>query len=361
MTSIIELIKELPEGYETACYSEKAIQRKRGIENPYDLIMLAMFHLVNGCSLVEISTIASLAKLGVVSDVAFMKRFENCNNWFKWIIEGLVCSGGIEYRKPEWLNDYRVLANDASDVVEKGRSGRTYRLHFALDLFTMQCAQYKITTESTGESLKNFDLQANDLVITDRIYSTFVGMRHCVQSGAHFVMRLRSKNFNMYDSQGQKIDLLKQLETLKDGDVLDLTIYVKLDGTKKSPIRICATKKSPNAIIKTQRKLNRKKIKKQEDISEETMAFNNYIVLATMLPTEISAKQILELYRWRWQVELYFKRLKSILDFGDLPKKRLESVFAWLNGKIMIAILIEKIIGKKSFSPQEKRKEECLA
>ena len=65
-------------------------------------------------------------------------------------------------------------------------------------------------------------------------------------------------------------------------------------------------------------------------------------------------EQILELYRWRWQVELYFKRLKSILDFGELPKKRPKSVFAWLNGKIMIAILIEKLIGKKSFPPEDK-------
>ncbi|MBR2700352.1 MAG: hypothetical protein IKE76_17365, partial [Clostridia bacterium] len=27
------------------------------------------------------------------------------------------------------------------------------------------------------------------------------------------------------------------------------------------------------------------------------------------------------LYRYRWQVELYFKRLKSILNYGELPKK----------------------------------------
>ena len=54
------------------------------------------------------------------------------------------------------------------------------------------------------------------------------------------------------------------------------------------------------------------------------------------------------------QIELYFKRLKSIMNYGELPKRRSESVFAWLNGKIMIALLIEKILGKSDFSPQEK-------
>ncbi len=66
-----------------------------------------------------------------------------------------------------------------------------------------------------------------------------------------------------------------------------------------------------------------------------------------------TAEQILDLYRLRWQVELYFKRLKSILDFGELPKKKTEHSLAWLNGKLMIALLIERVIAK-SFSPLEK-------
>jgi IS4 transposase len=44
--------------------------------------------------------------------------------------------------------------------------------------------------------------------------------------------------------------------------------------------------------------------------------------------------KVLDIYRYRWQVELYFKRLRSILDFGELPKKIEESIFAWLNGKL---------------------------
>jgi hypothetical protein len=361
MTSIVELLNELPKGYEAACYEEKAIQRKRGIDNPHDLMMLSMFHLFNGCSLVEISTIAELTKLGKMSDVAFMKRFEGCNKWFKWIIDRLVMSGSIEYNKPEWLKNYRVLAIDASDVVEKGRSARVYRLHYALDLFKMQCAEFKITTEKVGESLKNYNLQANDLIVADRIYSTFVGMRHCIESGADFVMRLRSNSFYMYDSQDQKVELLGHLKELEAGKVLDITVQLKMNGNGSTPVRICAIKKDAESIVKTQRKLAHKMSRKQEAISDDALAFNNYIVLVTRLPASILAEQILELYRCRWQVEICFKRLKSIIDFGDLPKRRLESVFTWLNGKILIALLIEKLIGKKRFPPEDKCDAECMA
>jgi len=120
----------------------------------------------------------------------------------------------------------------------------------------------------------------------------------------------------------------------------------------KVPIRICAKQKDPDAIVRTQKKLKRKESKKQFKMSDEAKVFNEYIVVVTNLSDDISAKNILEAYRLRWQVEIYFKRLKSILDFGELPKRRPDSVIAWLNGKLMIALLVEILLSKASFSPQ---------
>ena len=80
----------------------------------------------------------------------------------------------------------------------------------------------------------------------------------------------------------------------------------------------------------------------------------NNIVVVTSLNKNITSEEVLELYRYRWQVELYFKRLKSILDYGELPKKKEESIFAWLNCKLMIALLIEKVISRVSFFPKSK-------
>jgi transposase len=81
------------------------------------------------------------------------------------------------------------------------------------------------------------------------------------------------------------------------------------------------------------------------------VVFNECIVVVTSLPASVSTDEVLETYRWRWQVEIHFKRLKSILDFGDLPKKNPVASEAWLNGKIMAALLIEAFIAKASFPP----------
>ena len=355
MIGVASLLRVMPAGYEEACFSTGAIIRKRDIKDPNDLMMLALFHLLTGCSLIEVSEISKLAKLGNISDVAFMKRFSNCNEWFKWILTAIqnTTPGIIHYSIPEKLSEYRILAVDASDVAEKGASGRIFRLHFALDIGNMQAALYNITSNSTGEHLRNFELTKGDLVIADRIYSSITGIEYCLSKDCHYIARMRANSFKPYNAEGKQLDLLS-IMTGKDSG--ELNAFVRKErgenAGKLIPVRICFKKKDADALDSTRKKMKRKESKKQTTISDSTYAFNEYIVLCTSLDrTIITAEEVVELYRYRWQVELYFKRLKSILGYGELPKKSEKSIFSWLNGKLMIALLIESIIGRADFSP----------
>ena len=353
MESIARLIAQLPDDYEEDCYGQGAITRRRGVANPADLMMLSMFHLQNGCTLLEISEVARITKLGKMSDVAFMKRFEKCGNWFKAINNKIAKQGLIDYQKPTWLEEKVVIAVDASDVTEKGRSGRTYRLHYALDIFKMGSVDHSITDVKVGESLVNFNLEPGHLVIGDRAYATIKGIEHCEKNGVEFILRMRKNSFTVRNEQGESVDFLKTIQSSGSEEHVDMRAFATNINGDKVPIRICAKKKDPEAIIRTQKKLKRKEIRRQFKISDETKVFNEYIVLVTNLDDDIKAEEILETYRLRWQVEIYFKRLKSILDFGELPKRRPESVITWLNGKLMIALLIEILLSKTSFFPQE--------
>ena len=56
-------------------------------------------------------------------------------------------------------------------------------------------------------------------------------------------------------------------------------------------------------------------------------------------------EQLLDEYkRMRWRIELLFKRLKSLARIGHVPKHDDRSSRAWLCGKLLIALLTQKLI-----------------
>ncbi len=76
-----------------------------------------------------------------------------------------------------------------------------------------------------------------------------------------------------------------------------------------------------------------------------------YVVVLTTLQ-DVEPEVILELYRFRWQIELAFKRLKSLLQLGHLKKTDPAGAKAWLQGKLFVAALIELLIATgERFSP----------
>ncbi len=146
---IEELIKLLPGKYQEACYETKAIERKRTVQTPEELLVMDLYYLY-GASLVETSQMAEMNGTGKMSDVAFMKRFIKSKDWFQWITGNILPEEMSRYQKPEKLDPYNVVARDASDVYTKGAVKQAWHLHYPVDLFFFNCRQFKITEEKTG-------------------------------------------------------------------------------------------------------------------------------------------------------------------------------------------------------------------
>ena len=75
-------------------------------------------------------------------------------------------------------------------------------------------------------------------------------------------------------------------------------------------------------------------------------------MLASLKQPEMPITGILEFYRSRWQVEPAFKRLKSLPGLGQVPKTNDDTAKAWMQGKVLVSLLIEKILLEgRFFSP----------
>ena len=117
--------------------------------------------------------------------------------------------------------------------------------------------------------------------------------------------------------------------------------------------RICAVRKTDEAIEVAHAKIRRTAQRKGKQVRPETLRFARFVIVFTTYPEEeFPVSDVLEWYRLRWQVELVFKRFKSLAQLGHLPKHDEVSAQAWLYGKLLVALLVEKVVRHaRSISP----------
>ena len=115
-------------------------------------------------------------------------------------------------------------------------------------------------------------------------------------------------------------------------------------------MRLCALRKGRLATERSQVKARRKAERNGRSIEPETLEFARYVmVLCSASAGALSTSDALNLYRGRWQVELAFKRLKTLLDAGHVPKRNDASARAWMQAKVLSALLLERILWEGEF------------
>jgi hypothetical protein len=67
------------------------------------------------------------------------------------------------------------------------------------------------------------------------------------------------------------------------------------------------------------------------------------MMLATSLPPDIPASEICAVYRLRWQIELAFKRLKSLIRIDRIPTQTEAGGLSWLYPHLILALLTDDI------------------
>ncbi len=111
------------------------------------------------------------------------------------------------------------------------------------------------------------------------------------------------------------------------------------------PGRVCALRKTEEAIRLAQAKILREASRKGQEVQPATLERAQYVLLFTTVPEgDWSASAVLEWYRTRWQVALVCKRFKQLAPLGYLPNDDDESAKAWLYGKLLATLLVEKLI-----------------
>jgi Transposase DDE domain len=338
------LVGLFPSSWEQLGRSSGAVRRLRGFPSLESVLRTLLLHVGCGWSLRETAVQAKLAGLAEISDVTLLNRLRDAEAWLRQLCELLLREQGVDLESK--IAGRRVRLLDATVVSEPGPTGSQWRIHYSLRLPTLECDHFILTsTRGTGaaERFANFHFHPQELVLADAGYSNPPGIQAIREPGAEVCVRLNPHALPLYNQAGEGFDLPAALAALERvGEAVEWPVWVQ-SGQHRMGGRLCAIRKSQAAIQRAELRL-RDKVQRGKSVGPLTRLCAQYVlVFTTLAAQEASAARVLQLYRLRWQVELSFKRLKSIAQLGHLPKYDDRSSRAWLYGKLFLALLTEKM------------------
>ena len=337
-----------PARIEQLAYETGAFSRRRKVESPGDLLRLILTWAVAERSLEETALLAAESELADVSAPALLGRFSRAETWLGAILGDLL---GKRRDRVQFGSDVRLI--DATSISCRGSDNTDRRVHLALDLRSNRTTAVEISDRHGRETLERFELRAGEIVIADRGYDKRREVAYVARSGAYFVIRMGWSHLPLEDPSGEPFDLLGSLERVPEAQAGEFAVQVRVGKELLIPCRLVATRKSePAAERSRQQILADARRHGNPRVDLRTLETAGYVMVVTNLPAEVSPDSVLELYRLRWQIELKFKTLKSVIHLGNPPTRRGELLNVYLMAKLIVALLIEEFVHRaESFSP----------
>lgn len=349
LLSLLPPEKEL----EATAKATGALSRKRAVDSASSLIRLALAYGFCGLSLRQTAAWAQVAGVAEMSDVALLNRLRKASDWL-----GLLLGLKLAEKAPPPMSSAkpRLRLVDATTVSRPGSQGADWRVHLRFDLARMAISHVELTDFRGGETLLRFPFEPGEVVVGDRGYAHRRGFWAVHQENADFIVRLNWQTVPLQLPGGGSFDLLDALRSLPEataGEWRVQTAALSRDGIPSIPARLVAVRKSEAAAEAARETVLRERSRKSRNVDARTLESASYTFLLTTLPREdFSAETILETYRFRWQIELAFKRLKSLMHLDELPARDPPLARTYLYAKLLAALLLEEFTEVfLSFSP----------
>lgn len=341
----------LPGNYSELARELKQLNLQYGnakIRTADDLLRLVLLHV--GADLGLRQTVALMAESGgpQVSHVRLHKKLLHAVPYLRRLVGEMVDTAEAA---PERWSGYDVVAVDATAVCGPGAEMTDARLHTQLRIADLQVLDVRVEGIHTAETLKRFSWSPGQLAVGDRGYCNAPGIGCVVERGADVLIRVNRGSLPLFSSDNSAFELMPWLRALPGHDAHEIPISI-YDRERERRItgRLVALRLPAPQAEKARARLVRDRGSKATDLDREAAS---YVVLFTTVPkSRLDADRCLELYRLRWQVELLFKRWKSLCGVDRLPNYLDDTIHAWLYAKVLLALLMQRMAAS-ALSPPE--------
>jgi len=337
------VLQMLPEGLdlEATAKATKALVRKREIKKATDLLRLVLTYAVCDWSLRLVGVWCAVLQLAHLSDTAVLKRLRHCPVWLGQIIAQLL---DVHYVPLAQFPDVRVRLMDATGASRPGSSGTDWVIHASLDLGRLCLDGLEVTDAHGAETMARYPPQANEIRVGDRGYAYAKSMGPVLASGSGLVVRINWQSVPLEHQAGTKVDLIAFLGSISPQQpIVEQSVWMQTPQGR-FPLRLIVAMLPQEAADRARQRIHKAYRRKGKTPDARTLFAAGFTMVVSNLPQEPwPAEQVLRLYRLRWQVELLFKRLKSLLHLDHLRAQDPQLAQAYLLGKLLAALLLDRL------------------
>lgn len=226
-------------------------------------------------------------------------------------------------------------ASDANCKLQAGYEYKSGRLGF----FTL--TEGIKPDQAYSSRLVDF-VEKGDLTLTDLGYFKLSVFKELTAKGAYFLSKLLIGTTLLNADTSEKIDLSATLRSFV-GNTLEISVIM---GNDKHPVpcRLIGFRATKQVADARRRKLRKEAKKKGRTPGKHHLARCDWTLFVTNAPSEIlPVTMVFSLYRLRWQIELVFKQLKSVLRIHLSNTAKEYRLKCEILGKLIMAVIIHSI------------------
>jgi hypothetical protein len=313
-----------------------ALKRVRKIRRAEDLLRLALMYGPGQLSLRTTAALADQAELVDLSDKGVLGRLRTMGDWLEHLLQallerdrGLSCGA----------DGLKLALVDGSVICKPGSTGSDWRLHARFDPGRGCFGDLVLTPGSQGERVDLTQIEPGQTIVQDRGFARVRNFEAVLAAQADFITRIGWNALILRDTQGQRLDPLSCVPT--GDEPTDHTVYVK---GLVVPLRLVIQRIPPEKAQSQRKRVARRANRNGNKLDARTVTATDYLMVVTSLSAQAQpAAQIVAMYRNRWQIELGFKRLKTLAGLDKLPAIDPDVARTWLLAQLIVAVMTDEI------------------
>jgi hypothetical protein len=317
----------LPSDLEDSARESEALVRCRNVPDAAALMRMALAYAVSDLSLKGVAAWANALGLAQITGPGLFYRLCEAEAWLQRVLVQTL-QNRVEGATASRM---RLRVVDATVIHGPGATGTEWRAHVLIDPRSGEFRSVELTDAQGGEGYGRYRVTAHEVILGDRAYATARGVWAIQSAQAYVMARMNPHTIRVCNEKRQRISLRSQEKSVPKLGGVEFNILVPIPPVKRTkshkwPLARAIAWVPARAVAARTRS-------------------GEVIWLLTTLPEEqASPHELMQLYRLRWQIELFFKRLRSLLHMDALPSRQGPTAKSWMLARFLAPALAQELV-----------------